>query len=193
MPNTAVRRRAENRAFENDGDIRRQAEERLAADEERIVEGVAIPLQEQRPAEAGQPAAENDPGQDGRADADDRVDAVDRERAVHVPDFVSCGADAPGGADDVVHVGELGEDADQLRRLLRLGVASFGGRYRVFVSLITDSRSFQRLANPAARHGRGRGVRPGDNRCDARLRNARRATWACGITVFTSAIATIGR
>src|SRR5688572_729703 len=71
--------------LEGDGDEGGEAEEGLAADEEREVEGISEPLEEEAAREAGESRAQDEPGEDGGLDAHGEVDAVDGEGAVDVP------------------------------------------------------------------------------------------------------------
>ena len=100
--------------LEGDRDVRRQAEQRLARDQERVVEGIGVPLEQDAADGPGQPPAKDQIGKDRRPDAHGGVEAVDDEGGVGVPAAESRVADLLRARQQLIDVVERDEVAVEL-------------------------------------------------------------------------------
>ncbi len=166
-----AKRAEEDAQFEGDRDERRPGEKRLAADHEWIGLRVDPPLQAESQCGARQPHGEHDPGKRRPPQPHRLLDPVHGERRVRVPARESGVAHALAGMVEVRRRCELGEKSvtGSLRKLRRQ-------------ELHPDTPS--RAGSPWAGATRSLISRSGPaGQCGS----------ACGSTVFTSAVATIGR
>ena len=161
----------QNDHLERHGDVGRQAEQRLAADHERIVDRIGPPLAGQGRHDARQSGAQDHPRQDRRTDGQRFVQAVHREGRKGVDPPIAFLAHLLGRRHQVLRRLELGQQPDQLA--VRFGLtAHVFDHVRALASLRLFDFATQRLSTSL---------------------DLVTSSCPCASTDLTSAIATIGR
>jgi hypothetical protein len=136
MPNTAAnadRRMVSSKVRDEGG----HAEERLAGDLDRIIDGARPPLEQQAAGAAGERTYEHDPGHLGAGHAEHPVKPVHRERRVRVELYVPLGAHLLGRVKEIPRRGELGHHSEDLRR--GSGTLGVVGAHRAPPSCLTPA------------------------------------------------------